>query len=500
MDFDTLRPERVWHYFQQLSGIPRCSGNEAAAMRMIERTALDLGLPARADRAGNLLVLKKASPGRESAPVTVVQSHVDMVCEKNRDSSHRFDTDPVRLKVEGEWVKAQETTLGADNGIGVAAMLALMEDSQLQAGPLELLFTVEEETGLYGASALEPDFLKGRMLINLDTEESGTIYIGCAGGRDSDISIPMTGEKTGDAQGRGGALRQAATDAGVRVAVAGLTGGHSGNEIHLGRANAIKLLARILTHVLRDFPVRASDVHGGDKHNAIPREAHADLVLQDSYMDGFLENVRRLALAYAAGYRETDPGMRITAERIDLPDRVFDAHSTANLIRTLDILPHGVIAMSTNMEGLVETSSNVSSVHTGEEASIIHASHRSSVQHKLDQVAAMHRAVAGAAGADLDQDEGYPAWTPDPESALLRVTAEAMRRVTGKEPEIRAIHAGLECGVIRDRLPGMDAVSLGPTIRGPHSPDERVRIPDVERFYQVVREVLSAIGDRTGIE
>lgn len=484
-----LEPRRLWHHFERLCRVPHCSGNETAALELVMDSARELGLDYRQDGAGNVLVVKPALPGREQGAPVVVQSHLDMVCEKNEDSGHDFASDPLVLKREGEWLKAENTSLGADNGIGAAAMLALMEEEGLRCGSLELLFTVEEETGLTGAMSLEPGSLKGRLLVNLDTEESGTVYIGCAGGRDSDITLPLDGADPGLFPEDAAALR---------VRVTGLRGGHSGGEIHLGRGNAIKILAAALHGLGRRFRLAIADIHGGDKHNAIPREASAVVLLPQKQVQAFGRALEVWSGGLAEEYREADPGFRFHAEETGRPRRVFDPASSAVLLRTLVLLPHGVLAMSGSMGNLVETSSNVSSIRTRPDGVLIHASHRSSRQESLDQTAALHRYITDLVGGVIRQDRGYPAWTPDPQSPLLSVARRAIRSVTGREASVRAIHAGLECGVIKAGFPGMDAVSIGPTITGPHSPHERVHIPSVGEFYLILREILSSAGQASG--
>jgi dipeptidase D len=414
-------------------------------------------------------------------PVVVVQSHVDMVCEKNISTVHDFNNDPVRLKRDGAWICAEGTSLGADNGIGVAAMLAMLADPHMEPWPVEYLFTVEEEIGLNGAKALDTDMLRGSMLINLDTEEVGTLYIGCAGGRDSDLLFPMQEYTTKQSMGF------------LHVTVSGLRGGHSGAEIHLGGANAIKLLARVLNALRHELPVHLVSINGGDKDNAIPREADAVIAVPE----GDVEKARKLFSACISRVsdvtRAVEPGVQFHLEDWSNGGTPFTSKSTGCLVDALMVIPHGVLAMSSVMENLVETSNNLSSVRTAQNRVHVHASHRSSVSDALSWVAEVHGSISRLSNAGLEQDEGYPGWNPDPSSKLLSHASEGVRRVLGKDPTIRAIHAGLECGVIKQRVKGMDAISMGPTIVAPHSPDERVHIESVDLFWNIMIQTLEII-------
>ncbi len=476
-----LRPERLWHYFEEITKIPRASKNEKEILEYIKLFAENRKCDYAQDTAGNIVIRREASPGFEDKPVVVLQSHVDMVCEKNENSSHDFEADPISLVSDNGWVKADGTSLGADNGIGVAAMLALLEDRDSEFGSVECLFTVDEETGLTGAFNLDPSLIQGRLLINLDTESSTTLYIGCAGGKDSDIVLPV---------------EEAPADRGtksLRIAVRGLKGGHSGAEIHLGRANAVKLLARILNHLQLTHEIRVASAAGGDKANAIPREAQAAITVRTGDSARVMEEFRLYSDAVRKEYVHVESGARFECEECETRDAALDRSSTDTFIRLLMAIPHGVIAMSTVVGDLVETSTNLSSIRTEERRIHIHASHRSSIESALEWVADTHAAIADLASAQCEQDEGYPAWYPDPDSPLLLKVKKAYRRVTGRDALVKAIHAGLECGVIKKKFEGMDAVSIGPTIENAHSPDERVNIKSVETFDTVLRECLKEI-------
>jgi dipeptidase D len=481
-----LEPRVLWRYFEEISRIPRASKKEGRVLEYLLRRAGELGIDCRQDDAGNIVMYRPAHSRYSRAPAAVVQSHVDMVCEKNSDSDHDFDRDPIVLQVDGEWVRAKGTSLGADNGIGVASMLSILSDSSLELGPLELLFTVEEEIGLNGARDLAPEMISGRTLINLDTEEVGSLYVGCAGGRDSDLFVPM------EAESAGGSLKA------LKLGVTGLRGGHSGAEIHLGGANALKLLARMLSRLRHaaGTPLRVASLAGGDKHNAIPREAFAVVVVDEAGTGAVRSSFDEYVSTLHGELHSVDPGARFHLDPADLPPKVFDERSSARLVDTVMAIPHGVLAMSRIVEGLVETSSNLSSVRTGGEEAHIHASHRSSVDSALDWMCETHRSIASLSGARIEQDAGYPGWSPDPDSRILGMAKEASQRILGRSPNVRAIHAGLECGVIKGKFEGMDAISIGPTIRGPHSPDERVHIQSVHQFRSILLETLRLFSSR----
>jgi dipeptidase D len=477
-----LKPERVWYYFDEISRIPRASGHEGAIREFIVKFANSNDLKSVIDGAGNVLLIREPSKGFENKPVVVIQSHMDMVCEKNEGVEHDFLKDPVELVIDGGWVRAKDTTLGADNGIGVAAMLALLEDRSIQIGKLECLFTVEEETGLFGAMGLGKDLLEGRFLINLDTEDVGAVYIGCAGGRDSHITLPLVSEKP---EGTLGALK---------IKVRRAKGGHSGVDIHEGRANAVKLLARIFKILTKkEVPVRVAAFLGGDKMNAIPREASCTIILEEGFLSQAEEIISNCSSLLKDEYRSVDPNITIEVEKASIADSVYNSSSTERMVNLLLAIPHGVLAMSSVMEDLVETSTNLASARTEGDNCRIGTSQRSSRESALEWVSDMHVAIAELSGAIIEQDEGYPGWSPDPDSKLLEHTKKAMCRVLGKEARVMAVHAGLECGVIKDKYEGMDAISIGPTVMGGHSPDERVDIQSVDTFWKILLETLQEV-------
>jgi dipeptidase D len=477
-----LKPEPIWKYFARISRIPRGSKNEAAMTRYVLQTAQELGLPAWSDTTGNVVVRKPASKGRGHIRPIALQGHLDMVCEKNRDKKHNFLQDPIELVRRGNILKANGTTLGADNGIAVAANLAVMEDRSLEHGPLELIFTVDEETGMTGALNLEPDFLESRTLLNLDSEEEGTLYIGCAGGRDTTGTWKILFEK---APGRSIA---------VEVKVTDLKGGHSGLEIDKGRGNAIKIANRIL-YALDGIGARISHLEGGNKHNAIPRECDVLLFLPENRIEPARDIVNRLHAEIRSELKAADPDLRI--DFTTLPGRkrgeVIKKLQQKKILRTLAALPHGVIKMSADIPGLVETSTNVAVIKTDKSALSIATSQRSSAASELTEIGNTVSSIFALGGAAVKNTDGYPGWKPDMNSPILKTAGAAYRSLYGKQPRVKAIHAGLECGVIGERIPGMDMISFGPTLEGAHSPDERIYIDSVEKFWRFLLEILKRV-------
>jgi dipeptidase D len=479
-----LEPKRLWEYFSELSAIPRCSKNESEAARYVLGVAKGLGLEAKKDSRGNVLVRKKASSGREHAPMAAVQSHLDMVCEKNKETAHDFGRDPVILRRNGNFIAAAGTTLGADNGIGVAACLAIMEDPALSHGPLEFLFTVDEETGLTGAAGLQRDALKSRILFNLDTEDEGVLYVGCAGGCDSTGTLAMAFDPF------------PARHALYSLRVNGLRGGHSGIDIHMGRGNAIKLLSRALT-TLSDHGVRLCSVSGGNKRNAIPREAEAQLALPVGRAAEIEQEAEKIDRTYKNELSASDNGVTVSLTAVPAGHgrvRVMKKAVQSRLVNLLNALPHGVIAMSQDIPGLVETSTNLARVTMATRAVVVETSQRSSVESRKTEIVQAVGAVFALAGAGVRHGDGYPGWKPDLQSPLLKTAKETYRRLFGKEPLVKAVHAGLECGIIGEKFPGMDMLSLGPTIEMAHSPEERVNSDSVKRFRDYLTALLEAVS------
>jgi dipeptidase D len=472
-----LEPAAVWEHFDRLRQIPRCSGREAAVCLHILELADSRGIESASDEAGNLLLRQ---PGAEGRPTVVLQGHLDMVCEKNADSQHDFEQDPIELERDGDWITARGTTLGADNGIGVAMALAVLDET-VELPPLEILLTVDEETGLTGALSLGEDFLTGRLMLNLDSEEEGVFYIGCAGGQNTSLTRFAEREEPPP--------RASA----VRLDVSGLKGGHSGLDIHLGLANAVKLLVRFLDEHLGSPELRLASIDGGKMHNAIPREASAVVVGPERLVRAVSRRAEEFSGIFASEYHDVDPDVRLEATEAPVPDSVLTPALAGAFLSMLHAMPNGVVAVSRTVPGLVETSTNLAVVKCSKERLDVLTSQRSSVASSLQDIAGRVRSVGRLAGFTCTHDSAYPAWPPDPDSDLLTLCLRVAREVSGREPEVKAIHAGLECGLIGEKYPGMDMVSFGPDIRGAHSPKERVRIGSVARTYELLLAVLREI-------
>jgi dipeptidase D len=483
MVLNALAPKELWKHFDKMLTIPHCSGNEEQLAEYLLSYSKGKNLEAEKDANGNVVIRVPATPGHEEAPVVVLQGHMDMVGEKNSDIDHDFFKDPIPVKLDGEWVTAKGTTLGADNGIGLAAALAIIESEGVVHGPLELLFTVDEEVGLTGAGKLEPGFLNGKMMLNLDSEELGAVYIGCSGGGDSTITLPF---ETVDAP--------AGTKAFV-LKVSGLKGGHSGIDIHENRGNAIKILARVLLEALKTQPCHLAGLGGGSKRNAIPREAEAELMVLETGVEELAEIIGTEAAKIKEELGELESDITVVIEPSEQPfTKVLDQKSQETTLGLLRDLPHGVDAMSKDIDGLVETSNNLATVSTSADKFVIGTSTRSSIAEDLQKLRDKIRAISEAAGASVEENTPYPGWKPNLDSELLGIVKRVHEREFGKEPDLKAIHAGLECGIIGEKFPGMDMVSIGPWIEHPHSPGERVNIPSVETFYKLLTAVLAELA------
>jgi len=477
-----LQPSHLWKHFAKILTIPHCSGNEKAFGDYVVSIAAGLKLEARKDKVGNVLVRKPATPGHESAPGVVLQGHLDMVGEKNSDVAHDFAKDPIQAEIKGDWVQAKGTTLGADNGIGVAACLAVMEDPSVVHGPLEFLFTVDEETGLTGANKIQKGSLKGTRLINLDSEEEGTFTIGCAGGADSEIAYPLARKKT--------ASRNL-----CRLKISGLRGGHSGLDINQGRGNAIKLLARMLREALAAVPFELVGMEGGNKRNAIPREAWAVLACPPARRKTLAASFKRSFADIFAEHKAVEVDAKYDFEPAGSEkDKALTADCQRGLLNYVLSLPHGVIAMHPEIKGLVETSTNLAIIRTGKSQADIICSTRSSVASALEATRLVLKAVTDLAGARINPKYGYPGWKPDLQSPLLAKLKELYQRKFGQAAGVVAVHAGLECGIIGEKFPGMDMISFGPTMEHPHSPDEHVNIASVAKFWTFLTAVLAELA------
>jgi dipeptidase D len=476
-----LKPAPVWKYFAEISRIPRCSKHEGKIRQYVLDTAKRLGLEARTDSVGNVVVRKPASAGKERVKSVCLQGHLDMVCEKNKGKTHDFSKDPIVLVRKGNMMMADDTTLGADNGIAVATNLAIMEDKSLAHGPLEFLFTVDEETGLTGAAGLPGDFLKSKTMMNLDSEEEGALYVGCSGGRDTKAVWKLIQDP---------APRGAVAG---RLSVTGLKGGHSGLEIDKGRGNAIKILARAVL-ALEPLGARLSSIEGGNKHNAIPREAEATVFLPAKAWADAERAVKSYADQARAEVATVDPGLAVSLTRLDgKKGKVMKRAQQSKLMRAISGLPHGVMKMSADIPGLVETSTNVAVIATERGAVRMVTSQRSSVASEINEIAHTVKSIFELAGAKVEQGDGYPGWKPNLESPILKVAQRTYKELYGKQPEVKAIHAGLECGIIGEKMQGMDMVSFGPTLEGVHSPDEKIHIDTVERFWNFLLAILKNV-------
>ncbi|MCB1182615.1 aminoacyl-histidine dipeptidase [bacterium] len=479
---DKLQPAAVWQIFEQMNDIPRGSGNETGVMTMLKGWADARSLAWREDAVGNLLIEIPATKGLEQAAPVLIQGHVDMVCEKNAATKHDFTADPIRMRIEGDWVTAEGTTLGADNAIGCAMGLALADEKSVAHGPIEVLLTVDEERGLTGAAGVQAGFFASRTMINLDSEEDDAIFVGCAGGRDTQYTLK---NKTARAPKNGG---------GRKITVMGLKGGHSGLNIHEHRGNAIKILTRALVEASELMELRLVEINGGSMRNAIPREAEAKVVIPKDQGRLFKQTVdacfERIAREELAGI---DDGFTWKVAAVQAP-RSFGLESSRATLGLLSAIPNGVTAMSLDIAGLVESSTNLGVVKTdGTKVSIVCCS-RSSVMSSLAELVAQHRQIGLLAGAEVEQPEGYPGWKPNMKSNVLAVTRKNYRKAFGVDAELLAIHAGLECGLLTEKYPDLDIVSFGPNIRGAHSPDEKVQISSVQKIWKLFGATLADLA------
>ncbi len=478
-----LKPPLVWKYFAEIAQIPRCSKNEAAMTKYVLETARRVGLQAKADKFGNVVVKKPASAGKEGARSVALQGHLDMVCEKNKEKVHDFSKDPIEIVRKGNVLMANGTTLGADNGIAVATNLAVMEDRSLEHGPLEFLFTVDEETGLTGASNLSSNFLDSKILLNLDSEEEGALYVGCSGGKDTFALWKADFKKP------------PASTIPVEVKVTGLRGGHSGLEIDKGRGNAIKIMNRVIL-ILSRFGARLSSIEGGNKYNAIPRECEAVLFIPKRNLAKVTAAVGKFSPIAKSELATVDPDLLISMHTMKnvKKGRVIRKGLQRKLCQAIAALPHGVIKMSADIPGLVETSTNVAVIKMEKKSIRMVTSQRSSVTSELAEMVHSVSSIFELGGAEVENTDGYPGWKPNLDSPILKVAKTTYQSLYGKEPAVKAIHAGLECGIIGERLPGMDMVSFGPTLEGVHSPDEKIFIDTVEKFWDFLLGILKNVN------
>ena len=474
-----MTSEQVLSHFREILTIPRESGHEEHIIAYLQKFAADRNLDCKTDEAGNVLITVPATPGRENSPTIILQSHSDMVCEKNSGVEHDFSKDPIKAVVENGWLIAKDTTLGADCGIGIAAQLAVLEDKEMPHGKIECLFTTSEETGLDGAFALKDDFLTGTILLNLDSEDEGELFIGCAGGIDTTAKFHYTAENV--PQGH----------VCVKAGFCGGIGGHSGDDIDKGRSNAIQSLARFLYRANRDCGITLCSIDGGNKRNAIAREAYAVIAVAPADIDA-VKGIHQDVLACLKDeYSVTDPDINGIWETCGTPDTAIDSNTSSCLIGILNSIPHGVLAMSAEVKGLVETSTNLASVKMPEKGIIrIGTSQRSSTNSSRRYAAERIEAGFILAGADVTHESEYPGWKPSLKSHILEICKESYMRLFGKEPVVRAIHAGLECGLFLDKYPRLDMISFGPTLRGVHAPGERLDLASLDRFVLLLEDVI----------
>ncbi len=483
MTIKDLKPALVFSIFDEINQVPRPSKKEEKIRQYLLDFAAKHNIEVKTDAIGNVVMHKPATPGKENAPTVVLQSHMDMVCESN-DKSFDFTTQPIRTIVDGEWLRADGTTLGADNGIGMAASLAVMVDKDLVHGPVEALFTVDEETGLTGANNLGDGMLTGSILLNLDSEDDAEIFVGCAGGVDTTCLFSYK-------------RSFAPTDFHYfKMDISGLLGGHSGGDIHQGRANANKLLARFLFGLSLEHVVSLCEIDGGNLRNAIPRAAHAVFGVDTSRKEQVRVAFNKFAADVEREYAGLETGMKFELTTAERPEYAVDSETSRNLIEALYSAPHGVISMSRDLEGLVETSTNLASVKMQPDNKIlVTTSQRSSVESRKWDIAYQVEALFRLAGAEVTHGDGYPGWAPNMNSPIMHIASEAYEELYGIKPAIKAIHAGLECGLFLQKYPHLDMVSFGPTLRDVHSPSERMHIPAVERFWGQLTRTLEKVAD-----
>lgn len=485
MEVKDLKPELIWKCFDAVTKVPRPSCHEEQIREFLLKFAEEHGVPAKTDKCGNVVMTAPATPGCEGAPTVVLQAHMDMVAEKNNDCKHDFMKDPIDTYVDGDWVKARGTTLGADNGIGVAAAMAAMIDPDMQHGPLEALFTINEEIGLEGAQNLGKDMISGRILINMDSEDDGEIFVGCAGGIDTTAEFTYNRSYTPENFNY------------MKVSVSGLLGGHSGSDINLGRANANKIIARFIWECSQRWDITVCSIEGGNLRNAIPREACAVFGIHADHHEELKRHLKKYHEEIKGEYEGVEPAMEFKIEACDRPEFCIDSETSIALVRAIYSAPHGVYSMSRDLEGLVETSTNLAAVKmVGDDMVRITTSQRSSVESRKNDIAGQVEAHFQLAGAKVSHSDGYPGWAPNMKSPIMKMSADAYEELFGVRPAIKAIHAGLECGLFLTKHPDLDMVSFGPTMTGVHSPDEKLLIPTVDKFWRHLQRTLEKVAGK----
>ena len=474
-----LSPAPIWIYLEEICNIPRLSKNEGKIRHYLIEFAKKNNLESKEDEVGNILITKPAVKGMENRKTVVLQSHMDMVGEKNADYPHDWTTDPIIPKINDGWVTATGTTLGADDGIGIAAQLAILTDKNLNAGKIECLFTVDEESGMTGAINLDPDFFSGRTLLNLDSEDEGILFIGCAGGMDTVGTMKYKQVKVKD------------DSSALDISVTGLHGGHSGDEIHKGYGNAVKIMNRLLWNISNKFDISIADFNGGNLRNAIPREAFSKIVFNKAGCEEIKIWIDKFYLTQIEEFGILEKDLRISTRKTDVPEYVMDKEDQKKFLNALTCCPHGVIAWSQEMEDLVETSTNLASAKFSSNNTIsIITTQRSSVESAKNNASAMVESCLQLAGAEVIHSDGYPGWKPNLTSEILKITLKSYIDLFGKEPLVRAIHAGLECGLVYEKIKGIDMISFGPTIKGAHTPEEMIEIKTAQMFWDLLIDVI----------
>ena len=474
-----LNPAPIWIYFEEICGIPRLSKNEGKIRKYLLEFAKKNNLESKEDEVGNILIIKPPTRGMENRKTVVLQSHMDMVGEKNADYPHNWSTDPIIPTIKDGWITASGTTLGADDGIGIASQLAILSDQSLKAGKIECLFTVDEESGMTGAINLKPDFFSGRTLLNLDSEDEGILFIGCAGGMDTVGTMNYK------------AIQTTKDSAALEVSVTGLHGGHSGDEIHKGYGNAVKIMTRLLWNVSHQFKISIADFNGGNLRNAIPREAFSTIVFDKTLLVKIKYWINDFYATQIDEFGPLEKDIKIWVKETTVPPFVMDEESQIRFLNALTCCPHGVIAWSLEMDDLVETSTNLASAKFSENNTIrIITTQRSSVESAKNNAGAMVESCLKLAGAEVVHSDGYPGWKPNLNSEILSITRKSYINLFGKEPSVRAIHAGLECGLVYEKIKGIDMISFGPTIRGAHTPEEMIEIKTAQMFWDLLIDVV----------
>lgn len=480
--FEDLHPSAIWKYFYEISKIPRPSSKEKKIIDYLISFGKKFDLVTKVDEWGNILIEKPAAKGFEKRKKVCLQSHLDMVAEKDNTSRHDFETDPIEVYIEDGWVKARGTTLGADNGIGIAAQLAILSDKEAKHGPLECLFTVEEEVGLKGAGKLNPDFLTSEILINLDSEDEGELFIGCAGGIDT-VGVLSYKSKVVPAGSKA-----------FKISLTGLKGGHSGDDINKDRANSIKLLNRFLWTLSKKIKLSVSILEGGNLRNAIPREAYAIFTIGAEAEQMLKLEFKNFYASLKEELSTKEPDIKLSLENTQLPAFILKRKHQERLLNTIYGCPNGVITMSRALDNLVETSTNLASVKfTGNNVITISTSQRSSVESSKTEIANSIKSILELAKAKVNQSDGYPGWNPDTDSYILDISKNIYLNLFKQEPKIKAIHAGLECGMFKKIYPQLDMISFGPTIRDAHSPNEKMEIASVKKFWDFLLNILEKV-------